>query len=154
MDGDPTRETAKRASQPLKAPACIHLYVWVFMIGLSLSPALALLLTHGSVEHGNGLASLEAIGFLQVVLWMAQRRCSSEDLSYWEGLLVAAASVTTGENLPSLLRTSCLLLAVVIISIMFALDHDHRYVGRHAGLRFGRLIIWLHRQRWITRSCS
>jgi len=45
-------------------------------------------------------------------------RCSSEDLSYWDGLLVAAASVTTGANLISLCRAS-ICVSVVIVSVLF-----------------------------------
>jgi hypothetical protein len=117
------------------------------MVTFSVSPTLCLLLVHGGIEHGNGLESLVINGLIQATLWMTQRRCSSEPLSYWDGLLVAAASVTTGGNLISLCRAFCLLLAVVILSVLFAVDHDERCAGRHAGLRFGKLVIWLHKQR-------
>jgi hypothetical protein len=147
MDGDSKRESSKRASGGLEAPACIHVYVWVFMVTFSVSPILFLLLTHDGIERGNGLESLVIIGLIQVVLWMTQRRCSSEDLSYWDGLLVAALSVTTGENLISLVRAFCLLLAVVFVSVLFAVEHDATCAGRHAQLRFGRLIIALHKRR-------
>ena len=147
MDGESKRENSKRPSGGLEAPACVQVYVWVFMVTFSVSPMLCLLLVHDGIERGNGLASLVIIGLIQAVLWMTQRRCSSEELSYWDGLLVAAASVTTGENLIQLLRAFCLLFAVVIVSVLLAIDHDGRYVGRHAGLRFGRLIIWLHKRR-------
>ena len=154
MEGDSRRESSKRASGHLEAPACIHVYVWVFMVTFSVSPIFCVLLIHNGMESGNGLESLVIIGLLQAALWMIQRRCSSEDLSFWEGLLVAAASVTTGENLMSLFRACCLLLAVVIVSVLFAVDHDERYVGRHAALRFAKLIIWLHRQRWRSNGQS
>src|SRR6266702_1617654 len=147
MDGESKRENSKRPSGGLEAPACVQVYVWVFMVTFSVSPALCLLLVHDGIERGNGLESLVIIGLIQAVLWMTQRRCSSEDLSYWDGLLVAAASVTTGGNLISLFRAFCLLFAVVIVSIMFAVDHDERSAARHAGLRFAKLVIWLHRQR-------
>jgi hypothetical protein len=116
------------------------------MITLSVSPVLHLLAEPDNVSHRYGLESL-LIGLIQATLWLAQRRCSSKDLSYWEGLLVTAASVTTGENLVSLLRAFLLLFAVVIASVLFALDHDATSAVRHAQLRFGRLIIWVHKQR-------
>lgn len=147
MEGESRLENSKRASGALEAPTCVQVYVWVFMVTFSVSPALCLLLVHDGVGRGNGLESLVIIGLIQAVLWMAQRRCSSEALSYWDGLLVAAASVTTGENLISLFRAFCLLFAVVIVSVLLAMDHDEKHVGRHAGLRFGRLIIWLHKRR-------
>ena len=151
MEGDSKPQTAKRTSGSFAVPTCVHVYVWVFMVTFSVSPVLRLLFTHAGMEHGNGLESLVTIGLIQAALWMAQRRCSSEDLSYWDGLLVAAASVTTGENLTSLLRACWLLFAVVFVSLLFAMDHDGRFATRHAALRFGRLIIWLHKQRlWGT----
>ena len=147
MDGDSRPEASKRAAARLEVPTCVHLYVWVFMIMLSVSPMLYVLLAHHALGRANGLESLVTTGLIQLVLWVTQRRCSRQDLSYWEGLLVVAASVTTGEDLRSLFRSCCLLFAVVIISALFALDHDPRHVARHAQLRFGSLIVWLHRQR-------
>jgi hypothetical protein len=147
MGGESRRESSKQASGGLEAPACVQVYVWVFMITFSVSPALCLLLVHDGIEHGNGLESLLIVALIQAALWKTQRRCSSEDLSYWDGLLVAAASVTTRGNLISLFRALCLLFAAVIVSIMFAVDHDERSAARHAALRFAKLVIWLHKQR-------
>ena len=136
------------APERLEAPTCVHLYLWVFMITLSLSPMFYLLAARDSNEQrGDALVALVLIGLIQVMLYFAQRRCSSVDLLYWEGLLAATASVTTGINLVSLLRTFFLLFAVVILSVVFAFDHDERSAVRHAQLRFGKLIIWAHKQR-------
>ncbi len=147
MEGDSKPQTAKRTSGSFDVPTCVHVYVWVFMVTFSVSPVLRLLFTHHVIDRSNGLESLVTIGLIQAALWMAQRRCSSEDLSYWDGLLVAATSVTTGENLISLFRACWLLFVVVIMSLLFTMDHDGRFATRHAPLRFGRLIIWLHKQR-------
>src|SRR3989442_275577 len=102
MSGESSRENAKRASGGIEAPARVQVYVWVFMIAFSVSPMLFLLLVRDGIERDNGLESLVIIALIQAALWKTQRRCSTEDLSYWDGLLVAAASVTTGENLMSL----------------------------------------------------
>jgi hypothetical protein len=134
--------------QRLVAPTCVHLYLWVFMIALSLSPMLCLMVARDRYEQrSDALVALVFIGLIQVMLCFAQRRCSSEDLLYWEGLLAATASVTTGVNLVSLLRTFFLLFAIVILSVVFAFDHDATSAVRHAPLRFGKLIIWAHKQR-------
>jgi len=117
------------------------------MITLSLSPMLYVLPGRDGFERRDAFVALALIGLIQAMLYFAQRRCSSEDLLYWEGLLAATASVTTGVNLVSLLRTFFLLLAVVILSIVFAFDHDANSAVRHAQLRFGKLIIWAHKQR-------
>jgi len=154
MDSESRRESSKRASGGLEAPACVQVYVWTFMVTFSVSPTLCLLLVHNGIECGNGLESIVIVGLIQAALWRTQRRCSSEDLSYWDGLLVAAASVTTGENLISLCRAFCLLFAVVIVSVLFAVNHDEGCAGRHAGLRFGKLIIRLHKQRLWSNGRS
>jgi len=117
------------------------------MIALSLSPMLYVLAARDGFERNDVVAALALIGLIQAMLYFAQRRCSSQDLLYWEGLLAATASVTTGVNLVSLLRTFFLLLAVVILSVVFAFDHDANSAVRHAQLRFGKLIIWAHKQR-------
>jgi hypothetical protein len=118
------------------------------MVVFSASPALGLVLTRRGIQSADTLeTALAIIGLIQTALWVTQRCCSTPDLSYWDGLLVAAASVTTGRNLASLLRSLFLLFAVAIVSLVFAVDHDQRRADRHAGLRFANLIICLHKQR-------
>ena len=143
-------ECSKRPSakpERLVAPLRIHVYVWVFMIALSVSPVLYMLVAPGGVDGANVRAPLFFVGLIQTALLIAQVRCSSEDLTYWEGLLAAAASVTTGSNLMSLLRSLPLLLAIVMLSVAFALDHDARTPIRDAKLRYATLIIWAHKYR-------
>jgi hypothetical protein len=117
------------------------------MIIFSVSPTLFLLATRDDVGRGDASESLVLVALIQAILYFAQRRCSSEDLTFWEGLLVAAASVTTRSSLLSLLRALPLLLAIVLLSVWFALDHDGNSSARHAGLRFGMLIIGVHKRR-------
>jgi hypothetical protein len=148
MDRDSSRARTQRASLGADVPGYIHVNVWVFMLSFSVGPALCVVLMLGSTQLADQLKeSLATVGLFQAGLWMAQRRCSSEDLSYWDGLLVAATSVTTGRNLSSLLRTYVLLFAVVLMSVVFAVDHDRTCPGSHAGLRFGKLVICLYKQR-------
>jgi hypothetical protein len=135
------------SAKPLVAPTCVHVYVWVFMVMLGVSPVLWMLASRDSFERRDVLTALALVAFIQAALFMAQARCSSEDLTYWEGLLAAAASVTTGENLISLARALPLLFAIVVLSVVFALDHDAHSPVRHAQLRFGNLIVWAHKQR-------
>ena len=121
------------------------------MITLSLSPVLSLLIARNGFERSDVPTSLMLVALIQAVLYFAQRRCSSDDLWYWEGLLAAAASVTTGTNLISLLRAFPLLLAIVILSVAFALDHNPTSPVLHAQIRFGKLIIWAHKERLRRR---
>lgn len=154
MDGQPPRQKSKHVSQSLNVPACIQVYVWTFMVTLGVSPTLYLLLVGDGIDRVNGLESIVVVVLIQALLWMTQRRCSSEDLSYWEGLLIVAVSVTTGENVTSLVRSFCLLFAVVVVSVLFALDHNERCAASHAGLRFGKLVIRLYRRRSKENSHS
>jgi len=117
------------------------------MLTLSLSPVLSVLAARNAFERSDVPMSLLLVGLIQVALYFAQRRCSSADLWYWEGLLAAASSVTTGTNLISLLRAFPLLLAIVILSVAFALDHDPTSPVLHAQIRFGKLIVWAHKER-------
>ena len=142
----PSPERRSGAREALVAPVCVHVYVWVFMITLSLSPTLCLL-TCDDFGRAEATESLLLVPLIQASLYFAQWRCSTQDLTYWEGLLAAAASVTTGGNLISLLRTLPLLLAVVLLSIWFALGHESNTRVRHACLRFCALIICIHKKR-------
>jgi hypothetical protein len=87
MDREP-KPRASKESEPLRVPVCVHVYVWFFMVTLSLSPMLYVLLVRGDIPRGDAsdMTVMIAAG-IQVALWLAQRRCSSTDLSYWEGLL-------------------------------------------------------------------
>ncbi len=153
MDREP-KTHASKGSEPLRVPVYVQVYVWFFMVTLSLSPMLYAVLAHGRLPRGDACdVALIVTAMIQAALWLAQRCCSSTDLSYWEGLLVAATSVTTGRDPISLFRAFWLLLATVLMSLLFVMDHDPTRVERHAALRFGKLIIWLHKQRlWGHRG--
>jgi hypothetical protein len=131
--------------EKLQAPLRVHAYLWAFMITLSVSPFLYLLATRENIGRGDCMDALFAIVLIQGALWIVQRRCSSEDLSYWDGLLVATAAVTRRLGLVSLLAFPVLLLTVVA-SFMFAVGHSHTPL-RHASLRFCKLIIGIHKRR-------
>ncbi len=147
MDREPKSQPSK-GSEPLRVPVYVQVYVWFFMVSLSLSPTLYVLLTQGHLPREDACdVALMMTAMIQAALWLARQCCSTADLSYWEGLLVAATSVTTGRDPISLFRAFWLLLATVLMSLLFVMDHDATRVERHAALRFGKLIIWLHKQR-------
>jgi hypothetical protein len=99
------------------------------------------------LDIDQALGVIAGVFLIQNLLWVAQRRCSSEDLSYWEGLLIAAASTTTGFAPVSLALSFCVLLFTVCGSFVFALTHDGTRAARHAGIRFGKLVIAIYRLR-------
>jgi hypothetical protein len=130
----------------LLAPWRAHICVWFFMLLLSMSPLLCLL-GRKSTGLGDWVDPLITIVVIQGALWIAQRRCSSEDLSYWEGLLIVAAATTTRISPFSLLLAFPVLLLTVAASFLIAVTHDGNSPLRHAQLCYGRLIIAIYRRR-------
>jgi hypothetical protein len=133
--------------EKLQAPWFVHVYVWIFMITLSVSPVLCVLDTRAGIPSSEAWSALVAVLLIQNLIWIAQRRCSSEDLTYWEGLLAAAASMTTGIAPLTLVLSFGVLLFTVGASFVFALTHDGTHPLYHASIRFTRLIIAIHRRR-------
>ncbi len=144
--GPPPAKTNTTADR-LQAPVRTHVYVWIFMITMGVSPLLYSLGTREYLETRNWPGACIAVVLIQVLFWIAQRRCSSEDLTYWEGLLVVAAAVETGSYLISLPLAFLMLLFTFAASLFFALLHDPRSAARHAPLCFGRMIVAIHRRR-------
>ena len=146
MDTENKNANGRRA-EPLVAPWLVHLYVWIFMITLSVSPVLYLLGTRESIQSDDTLSALAGVLLIQSLLWIAQRLCSSADLSYWDGLLAAAASMRTGIPPLSLALSFCVLLFTVAASFVFVLTHDGTHPLRHAWIRYSKLIVAIHRRR-------
>jgi hypothetical protein len=156
-----SQATARGTSAPaasttpvkLDVPWQIHAYVWVFMVTFGLSPLLLVLGPREQVDPANWWYALIAVGLLQSLSWVAQLCCSTRDLTYWEGLLIAAAAVETGIFMISLPLSFVVLLFTVAESFLFALSHDPRSPTRNASLCYGKLIIAMHRSRlWRPRD--
>ena len=144
---------ASTTSVKLDVPWQIHAYVWVFMVTFGLSPLLLVLGPPEQVDPANWQYALIAVGLLQSLSWVAQRCCSTRDLTYWEGLLIAAASVETGIFMISLPLSFLVLLFTVAESFLYALAHDPRSPTRNASLCYGTLIVAIHRRRlWRPRD--
>ena len=140
------QNSTHEAQSKLQAPWRAHICVWLFMLTLSTSPLLYLL-GRKSTAPGDWADALMAIVLIQGALWIAQRRCSRDDLSYWEGLLVVAAATTTRISPFSLLLTFPVLFVTVAASFLFAVTHDGNRPLHHAQLCFARLIVAIHRRR-------
>ena len=130
----------------LQAPWRAHICVWFFMLLLSMSPLLCLV-GRKSTGLGDCAAPLITILLIQGALWIAQQRCSSEDLSYWEGLLIVGAATIRKISPLSLLLAFPVLLLTVAASFLIAVTHDGNCPLRHAQLCYGRLIIAIYRRR-------
>ena len=148
MKAESGEKGTKSGAGPMPVPLRVHVYVWVFMVTLGVAPVLGSFAE--SVARGESLAPFMTAALFQFWFLSVQRLCSTDALSYWDGLLAAAFSVTTRGHLASFIRAAWLLMGVVILSVLYAACHDGRRANRHAGLRYGQLIIWLHRQRLLA----
>jgi hypothetical protein len=134
------------AQSKLQAPWRAHIYVWLFMLTLGTSPLLWLL-GRNSIGPGNWIEALIAIVLIQGALWIAQRRCSRDDLSFWEGLLVVATATTRKISPFSVPLAFLVLFLTVAASFLFAVTHDGSRPLHHAQLCFGSLIVAIHKRR-------
>jgi hypothetical protein len=144
-DGRQTQKPTDTESR-FDVPWWIHINVWIFIIAFSLSPLLWPLLQDDR-KPGDRLDILFTVVLLQGTLWFSQRLCSSPDLSYWEGLLVAAASKRPGVGPLSWIRTWPVLFEAVAGSFVFAVMHEGGSPMRNASIRYRRLIICIYRRR-------
>jgi hypothetical protein len=145
QQGAPQRENT--TPEKLDVPLRVHARVWLFMVFLSVSPVLYILGTREDLGLGDWLGVGIAVVMIQALFCIAQRRCASENLTYWEGLLIAAAAMETGSYLVSMTLSFFLLLYTVAASFVFALLHDAKNARRYAPICFGRLIIAIHKRR-------
>jgi hypothetical protein len=142
---------SKATPVKLDVPWRIHAYVWVFMITFGVTPLLFVLETRERMDSADWLGACSAVALLQGLFWIAQRRCSTADLTYWEGLLVAAASVDSPSHLISVTLSFFLLLFIASASFVFALFHNANSPTRHASLCFGKLVVAIYRSRYRRR---
>jgi hypothetical protein len=133
--------------EKLDVPLRVHARVWLFMVLLSVSPVLYILEAREDLGRADWLGVGIAVLAIQALFCIAQRRCASENLTYWEGLLIAAASMETKSYLISIALSFFLLLYTTAASFLFALLHDARNARRYAPICFGRLIIAIHKRR-------
>jgi hypothetical protein len=137
------------ASTRLRVPLFAHIYTWLFLLVLSVWPLAvpALLSRHSAVPSSTWATALAAIALIQIAFWYAQLRCSNQSLSYWNGLLVVAASMSTGWAQMSLIIVLPSLLVVFVASIVLTLYSEIRGAPQEAPLRFQRLLRWFYGNR-------
>jgi hypothetical protein len=131
----------------------VHLYAWAFVLALSLWPLVPplLLARHSAVPVNAWLVAIGLIVFIQALFWYVQYRCSSEALSYWEGLLVVTASMMTGWVYSSLIVALPVLAFTFAASFLFAVYAEVRRVPGEAAERFHKLVSRLYRNRMVQR---
>lgn len=132
------------SSEPLRLFALTRPTAWVATGIVRLLPLCWLLAlaavndTQPSAPHWIGalIASLA----ITALLWWVERRCSRDDRSYRDGLLVIAASVSCGWMFMDIVFVLCAIIVAQCVSCVLALTLD-------APARFQHLVAWFYRHR-------
>jgi len=124
-------------------------YAALFVAGLVAAPLLAAarLSSHQPVPV-TAWATAGAVSILVLALFAyANARCSSERLTYREGLLFVTSSMMTGWTYLSLLFVFPALLFTFIASVGIAIVNDIAGTRQRSAQTFHRLVAGFHRHR-------
>jgi hypothetical protein len=135
--------------QELRFPLMVHVYVWTFLVGIGVSPVLVLLLrrhTH-PITPDAWISAIAMIIAIQLLFFYAQRRCSSQALSFWNGLMYVAAFMETGWPYLSIVFVYPSLLAVFILSIALSLYSDMTLAPSRASIQYRRMVGFFYKYR-------
>ena len=139
----------KTLKKPLRFSLFTQVCVGFFFIALSVSPvAIFLLLRRGQpIADVDWILPIVGVGVIQALFWYADKRCSSENLSYWNGLLFVAAFMSTGWIYMSMLLIFPALLVAFLASVGLALYYDLTFTPGKAAFKFHRLVHTFHQHR-------
>jgi len=137
----------------VKVGVFVHLYAWAFILLASLWPLVPPLVAarHSAVPTHTWIIALGLVVFIQAAFWYVQHRCSSEKLSYWDGLLVVTASMMTGWMYSSFIVALPVLAFTFVASFFFAVYADVRQAPSEAAERFHKLVVRLYQHRMVQR---
>jgi hypothetical protein len=140
-------------SERVKVGFFVHLYAWTFVLLSSLWPLVPplVLARHSVVPTSTWAVAVGLVVFIQAAFWYVQYRCSSDKLSYWDGLLVVTASMMTGWVYSSLIVTLPVLAFTFVASFLFALYAEIRRAPGEAAERFHNLVVRLYQHRMVQR---
>jgi hypothetical protein len=137
------------ASTRVRVSGFAHVYTWLFLALLSTWPLAVPALTarHSFVPASTWASALAAVVSIQALFWYVRFRCSNQSLSYWNGLLIVSASMSTGWVQMSFLFVLPSLLVVFLASVLFAAYAEVRRVPAEAAVRFQALLMWFYGNR-------
>ncbi|MBS0419050.1 MAG: hypothetical protein JSR66_15155 [Proteobacteria bacterium] len=95
---------------------------------------------NGEMDQQAWLSLVGQLALLQLLLWHAQKRCSSENLTFWHGVAVVAASIRTNWIYTDVL------LALLVLPLMLTAAALLAFSSRPA-YRFQRLVHGFYRNR-------
>jgi len=127
----------------------VRIYLWGFFAFLCLSPLGVLIELDDRILAPTSwwVASLVWPGFVAILFWYALRRCSSEAMTFTDGLLWVTGSMMTGWTTFSFVLVPPALLGPFLGSIAFAGWGDLRCQPDYAKAKWASLVFFFFRQR-------
>jgi hypothetical protein len=137
------------ANTRVKVSGSAHIYTWLFAAILSIWPLAIPMLAarHSFVPPSTWVNAFIAVVVIQAIFWYVRVRCSDQNLSYWNGLLIVSASMSTGWVQMSFLIVLPSLLVVFLASLLLAAYAEVRRVPEEAATRFQSLLRWFYTNR-------
>ena len=127
----------------------VHVYLWlaILILGvLSLVLAVVFIPLHAPTDF-QALAILAIPFWVWFALWLSLRRCSSPEVTGFQGLLLIAAFMTTGIGGFAMLIAIPALVIAMLYSIVIATISLFRPDPSFASREFGWLISKYHHHR-------
>jgi hypothetical protein len=124
-------------------------FTLVFVVLLSVWPLLAasILAGRSPVPSSVWAGAVGVVVLTQAAFWYAWVRCSTEALSYWQGLRIVSGSKSTGWLVSTMVVSWPILLFTFVASVAFALFADVRRKPEEAATRYRRLVSVLYGNR-------
>ena len=138
-----------RTDSSVRVGLHVHIFLWVGLILVSTVPFFWLSGRWYDADHFEaGLSScLAMIVLFQVLFWFARRRCDTEALSAWDGLLLITAYMSIG--LGSLYAFIAILAGALAAPLMVLIAVWSLVRGGKVGAahHFRRMVAWFGRHR-------
>lgn len=134
-----------------KFPAYVQFFTWLFIAIYSLSPlAICYKLSTKSIlpPHAWSWAVLSVIG-LQIIFFYVQHRCSSEELSYWEGMNYTSYSMNAGTSSVAFFLILPSLSLLFVLSLPIALYGEVRRNPKLSQKYFYNLVNFFYKNRMV-----
>ena len=127
----------------------VNLYALIFLVGILTAPFIVtLLIAKAHPLPASAWPTAAALSLLVgALLSYANFRCSSTQLTYREGVLFVATSMSTGWVYSSLLCVLPALLLAFVASVGLSLYYDLKLQPSRAAYRFHQLVATFHRHR-------
>jgi hypothetical protein len=124
-------------------------YVYAFFLIIGLMPLWVVFATDfgSSLPSHYRLVSLLWPVWIAGCFWYANRRCTTERLPYWNGLMWVAASMMTGWTYMSFFIVLPVLLVVFPVSVLIAILGDLRHSSGYAADKWSRIVSHFYRHR-------